>query len=223
MHNKQVDKTHYEFRKYMGKKRWISVWHQLDEVLSLNPSSILEIGPGPGVFKSMIELFLEEIPAQGDPNITNGGGKIQTVDIDPELKPDYVASATDLPLENNSFDCVCAFQMLEHLPYDEALKAFMEMVRVSKRHVVISLPDAMKLYPYSMYIPKLGVRHFFIPRPRLKPKEHQFNGEHHWEINRRGYPLKKIIQDFCSNDIGVLRTYRIREHLYHRFFVFEKC
>jgi len=58
----------------MGKKRWISVWHQLDEVLSLNPSSILEIGPGPGVFKSMIELFLEEIPAQGDPNITNGGG-----------------------------------------------------------------------------------------------------------------------------------------------------
>ena len=151
-----------------------------------------------------------------------GANKIQTVDIDPELKPDYVASATDLPIENDSFDCVCAFQMLEHLPYDEALKAFGEMVRVSKKHIVISLPDARKLYPYSLHIPKLGVRHFFIPRPYFKPKVHQYDGEHYWEINKRHYPLNKIMKDFGSDDIKVLRTYRVKEQLYHRFFVFEK-
>ncbi|HFE37487.1 MAG TPA: class I SAM-dependent methyltransferase, partial [Gammaproteobacteria bacterium] len=128
---KQVNKEHYEFQRYLSKARWNSVWHQLDEVIRLQPESVLEIGPGPGVFKNMATLF---------------GVKVETLDIDPELMPDHVGSVTALPFEDNSYDVVCAFQILEHLPYDVALRAFNEIVRVSRSHVVISLPDAKPVW-----------------------------------------------------------------------------
>lgn len=206
--HKQVDISHYYFKKYLHKKRWISIWHQLDEILALNPSSILEIGPGPGVLKALTAHF---------------GIKTETVDLDPELKPDYVALTTNLPFKDKSYDCVCAFQILEHLPYEQSLKAFGEMVRVAKGHVIISLPDAKSLWSYSLYIPKLQqYKIIHIPRPRLRREVHQFQGEHYWEINKRGFPLQKIINDFSAKNANLIRTYRLDEWTYHRFFVFEK-
>ena len=60
-----------------------------------------------------------------------------------------------------------------------------------------------------------------FPRPRLGPVPHVFNGEHHWEINKKDYPLKKIIDDF--NGFSKLqKTYRVEDYPYHRFFVFKK-
>lgn len=209
MLQKQVDKSHYHFADYVSKGRWASIWHQLDEVVATGCESALEIGPGPGVFKNIASQF----------NIT-----IKSVDLDPDLNPDVVASVTDLPFEDNSFPCVCAFQMLEHLPYDESLKGFAEIVRVAKDHVIISLPDAKIKWVYSFHIPKIGVKVFHIPRPQFRRKQHVFNGEHHWEINKKGYPLKKIINDFLSvnKSIDLFKTYRVNENPYHRFFVFKK-
>ena len=84
---KQVDKTHYEFYRYMSKGRWASLWHQLDEVIQLKPSNVLEVGPGPGAFKQMAILF---------------GLAVETIDLDPDLKPDHVGSATALPFADAS-------------------------------------------------------------------------------------------------------------------------
>lgn len=182
------------------------MWHQLDEVLLLNPRSVLELGPGPGLFKALAVHF---------------GFTVETVDIDPELDPDHVASATDLPFADNSHDCVCGFQVLEHLPYEQSLQAFGEMVRVAKNHIVISLPDAKKLWLYSLHIPIIGKVMFHIPKPRLRPRTHKFHGQHHWEINKQGYPLQKIIDDFTRQNVKMLKTYRGNDP-YHRFFVFDK-
>jgi ubiquinone/menaquinone biosynthesis C-methylase UbiE len=117
--NKQVEKSHYDFEEYIDKNRWNSMWHQLDEVSNFKPDNILEVGPGPGVFKATANIVWE--------------GKVKTLDIDPELNPDYVESVFDMPFDNNSFDVVCAFQMLEHLPYEKSLLAFKEMSRVAKK------------------------------------------------------------------------------------------
>ena len=203
---KQVDKTHYQFKSYMSKDRWCSVWHQLDEVIQLQPKNVLEIGPGSGVFKQMGTLFA--VP-------------VETLDLDPELNPDHVGSATALPFRDNAYDVVCAFQMLEHLPYETSLQAFKEMARVSQRHVVISLPDAKTLWRYRFQLPKLGVHDFFIPRPRLSAPIHKFDGEHYWEINKKGYELTKVLKDL-SQICELVKTYRVVENPYHRFFIFKK-
>jgi len=205
-YEKQVEKSHYDFSKYMTKMRWCSMWHQLDEIQKLNPQSILEVGPGAGLFKTLVEHL---------------GFKIETLDLDPNLQPDHVASATDMPFHDASYDVVCAFQMLEHLPYEVALQAFAEMVRVSRRNVLISLPDSRTLWRYQLHLPKLGSRDFFVPRPQLSTPEHVFDGEHYWEINKKGYPLSRVINDF-SKVCRVVKTYRVVENSWHRFFICER-
>ena len=209
MLEKQIDKSHYEFHNYISQNRWISVWYQLSELMSLKPRSVLEVGPGPGLLKTFAK---------------NYGVSVETVDIDPELRPDCVASATSLPFSENAYGCVCAFQMLEHLPYRESVKAFAEMVRVADDYVLISLPDAKVLWTYSLYFPKIGQVAFHFPRPRLFDPPKEFDGQHYWEINAKGYPLKKVIADLVSLNVKLIRTYRLREigSEKYRFFLFKK-
>ena len=209
MLEKQIDKSHYEFHNYISQDRWISLWYQLSEVMSLKPRSVLEVGPGPGLLKTFAK---------------NCGVSVETVDIDPELRPDCVASATSLPFSENAYGCVCAFQMLEHLPYRESVKALAEMVRVADDYVLISLPDAKVLWAYSLYFPKIGQVAFHFPRPRLFDPPKEFDGQHYWEINAKGYPLQKVIADLVSLNVMLIRTYRLREigSEKFRFFLFKK-
>lgn len=203
---KQVDKSHYVFNAYMTKARWCSLWYQIEEIQKLKPKNVLEIGPGPGILKMMFEIV---------------GLHIETLDIDPEIQPTYVGSATELPFENSTYDVVCAFQMLEHLPYEESLGAFTEMVRVSRKNVLISLPDARMTLQYKFFLPRLGNYEFLVPHPRYKPQDQQFDGEHYWEINKKNYPLQKVSGDL-SRYAKLIRTYQVFENPYHRFFIFEK-
>ncbi|WP_026278746.1 class I SAM-dependent methyltransferase [Thioalkalivibrio sp. ALJ3] len=205
---KQVDKSHYAFGDYVHKRRWASVWHQLDEVTRLEPERVLEVGPGPGLFKAAAGVI---------------GVHVETLDLDPELRPDYVASVFHLPFDADVFDVVCAFQMLEHLPFERSLEAFQEMARVARKAVVISLPDAATRWPVSIHVPRIGAVKFSIPKPRLKAPRHQFDGQHYWEINKAGYSLERVTNAFLTDaTVRLGRTFRVPEYPYHRFFVFEK-
>ena len=68
---------------------------------------------------------------------------------------------------------------------------------------------------------KFGTHTFLVPRPRLKALVHKFDGEHHWEINKRGYPLDRIISDYSLVGAKLIKTYRVSENKYHLFFVFQ--
>jgi hypothetical protein len=202
---KQVDTSHYDFQRYMSKERWSSIWHQVDEVVRLSPQKVLEVGPGKGVFKYMM---------------LTAGYQVETLDVDPELEPDHVGSVTNIPLADNSYDVTCAFQVLEHLPYDQSLLAFAELARVSSSHIVVSMPDAQMVWRYLGYIPKIGGFDTLLRRPFAKMKLHSFDGEHYWEINKKDYPLSRIIKDFST--IATLeKTYRVNENPYHRFFIYK--
>ncbi len=203
----QVAKSHYGFSTYYGKGRWSSLWHQLDEVLGLKPARVLEVGPGRGLFKQLAGTF---------------GVQVETVDVAEDLHPDHLGTATELPFGDGSYDCVCAFQVLEHLPYEDSLRAFGEMLRVSSGHVVISLPDSRPQWRYSIHIPARGPIEAAINKPLWRPDAYEFNGEHYWVVNAEGYSLERVTRDLVHAGGRLLRTYRVKEYPAHRFFVFEK-
>lgn len=205
--HKQVERSHYEFWRYMDKRRWASVWHQVDEVIRFQPSRVLEIGPGAGVLKAIMCAY--EFPTE-------------TLDLDPDLRPDHVASVFEMPFQSGAFDVVCAFQMLEHLPYEASIRAFREMSRVAKHGIVISLPDARAVWLCRVHIPKMGAREFFVRRPFSPETTHVFDGQHYWEINKKGYRLERVMLDFAVPGWTLERTYRVADNPYHRFFVFRK-
>jgi ubiquinone/menaquinone biosynthesis C-methylase UbiE len=184
------------------------MWHQLQEVLALNPQSVLEVGAGSGTFKAVA---------------TSYGVNVKTVDIDPELKPDYIASATTLPFGDGTFDVSCAFQVLEHMPFTNSMAALSEISRVTRNALVISLPDAKTCWPNSIRLPKIGLKEFVIPRPLFKPQEHIFDGQHYWEINKKDYTLEYVTESMLeASNIHDYRTYRVHNNPYHRFFIFLK-
>lgn len=201
---KQVDRSHYKFGKYYSKERWSSLWHQIDEVLKFEPESVLEVGGGLGIFKHTMSCF---------------SVSVTSVDIAEDLNPDILGSVTELPIENNSFDVTCAFQVLEHLPFKYFAKALGELKRVARQAVVISLPDAKPVYPNSLCLPKMGKFEFSIPKPMVNYKNIPLCPEHMWEINRPGYRVDNILKVFRVLEFQNVETYRVDRNPYHRFFV----
>ena len=203
--SKQVNKGHYSTN-YNSKRRFASFWHQIDETLKTNPSNVLEIGKGSGFFSAFIAS--EDID-------------IKTLDIAADLQPDIVASVLDIPIPKHTFDTVTCCQVLEHLPYNCFEKALREIARVSKKNIIISLPDASIGWYYALHIPAYGRIEFILQLPMFLKKEHIFDGEHYWEIGKRNYPLSLIIKSFDRVGLVLKNTYRVIQNPYHRFFILQ--
>lgn len=208
MLQKQVEAIKYDFKRYVSKPRWNSFYHQIDEIISINPTSILEIGVGSGVLRTIIKYLL--------------CCNYESMDIDEELKPDYIGSILKMPFPDKKYDVIGCFQVLEHLPYEDFEKALLELFRVSKKAVIISLPDVGKIP--KLHIPIICKMKFFKwPFNRLK--EHKFDGEHYWEINKKDYEIEKIIKKMTEiakeYNFTMKKEYRIWENQYHHFFVFR--
>ncbi|WP_417316227.1 class I SAM-dependent methyltransferase [Cycloclasticus pugetii] len=205
---RQVEAAHYEFDRYMSRARWMSVWHQVSILTKIKSVRVLEIGPGPGILKAIMNAL---------------GHKVETLDIDPKLNPDYVCSAADMPFGKGEFDAACAFQVLEHMPFDVSLKVLREMCRVVTDSVVISLPDARMCWSSSIRLPLVRPLYLMFENPFFIPAAHEFDGEHYWEINKKGFELDFVCHSLRENALGFdMRTYRLRENPYHRFFVFKR-
>jgi ubiquinone/menaquinone biosynthesis C-methylase UbiE len=202
---KQVETNHYEFVKYVDKNRWYSFYHQIFEILSLKPDSVLEIGIGSGI----LGVILKHIKFP-----------YESMDIDKELRPDHVGSVLQMPFPDKTYDVIVCFQVLEHLPYKNFIKALNELFRVARKYVVLSLPDAGSVI--SIHIPKI-CRKALLPRPFVKKRKHIFDGEHYWEINKKGYEINGIKADIKTlakeNNFLLERSYRIWENPYHHFFI----
>jgi len=203
----QVSKNHYFENNYDDLKRFASYWHQINQIIKLNPKNILEIGPGNG--------FISDYLKKRDFNI-------KTLDIDKDLKPDKLGSVLNIPFDKNSFSLVACFELLEHIPYKKIPKALKEIQRVTKKYVVISIPDINTVLGVYLNIPKIGIIKKLIPLPFIKKGKHKFDGEHYWETGAKNYKLKDFKNKLKKANLTIIKTYRIFEHPFHRIFVLKK-
>lgn len=200
-------KNNYYNRIYPHLRRWNSYWYQIDEIVKLSPKNILEIGIGDRIVCN----FLKAI-----------GYNVNTLDIEKSLKPDFVASVEKIPLSDGSYDLVLAAEVLEHLPFEKIENSLKEIYRVARKNVIITLPQWGREVSFSLKIP--GIRQIKFNKKIFSVKENKFNNSngHYWEINKRGYSVKKIKNIIESCNFKILKDYIPFENYYHHFFVLEK-
>ncbi len=193
----------YYSHKYDGLGRFCSYWHQINEIITLDPENVLEIGIGNG----LVCKYLKE----RDVNIT-------TLDIKENVKPDVVGTVLDMPFKDNCFDVVACYEVLEHLPYDQFCTALSEIRRVAKSYVILSIPDARKVLGVTVDSVVSRYHEIIIPLLGVRKKDKY----HKWEIGRKGYSLRKILRSIEKAKFEVKKHYRARGNPYHRFFVLKK-
>ena len=200
----QVEEGHYDPSAYDELHRWKSYWYQIQAIGRSRPARLLEIGSGSGV----ISWYARE----------RMGIEVVTFDFDDALSPDIVGDVRDLCryVENDSFDCVCAFQVLEHIPFEDFGKALQAMASVSSQSVLISLPYWG--YPFELRLQLVRRAWTFVTARKLSlPKQWTFDGEHHWEIGVEGSSLQRV-HDIISGELNIRREYICPEYSYHYFF-----
>lgn len=198
----------YFSSQYCHPARMASYGYQIKETLNCKPKKLLEIGIGNGI----VSRILRE-----------SGLLVTTLDYDEKLDPDVIASVTDMPLDDGSFDVVLCCEVLEHIPYSEFEKALREICRVTRKHLIITLPDKDRFYSIAARLPLMSrVRRLCVECPFLMPKEHKYDGEHYWEIGKKGYSLGRICKSINNSGFNIISTYRMREIPWHRMFVAHK-
>ena len=201
----QVEKEHYKISGYGYAGRFVSYFNQISIAIKTNPETILEIGSGDKVFSSYIKQ--------------NTKIDIKNLDLAEDLNPDVVGDIRSIPFPDRSFDTVCAFEVLEHIPFDEVKKALGEMFRVSRNYVFVSVPHFSPQLKFLLKIPFIPEIKFAIKIPYFK--KHKFDGEHYWELGKAGFPkkrFKKLLEEYGF----VEKDFIPFENQYHHFFLIKK-
>ena len=201
----QVDSGHYEGKAYRSQERWDSYWHQLELVRQQNPQTVLEVGLGEGVVARELK---------------RKGIRVTTVDIAADLHPDVVGSVTALPFGKDEFDVVLAAEILEHIRFEDVPQALSEIARVARTRAVISLPHPGYVFSFVFKLPLLPRTRLLLKIPFFW-KTHVFNGEHYWELGKRGFPLSHFLALAQRAGLRLIETNVYADDPAHRFFVFS--
>lgn len=210
MSERRVENTkpreHYLSVRYVDEQRLVSLAHQIRQCHQEEFHSVLEVGRGNGVLEFVLK---------------SAGKEVTSVDLDPRTLPDIVADVTGLPFADASFDAVCAYQVLEHLPFERLSRALSEMQRVARRRVFLSLPDSRRWIRLLLDLPVWrGYQQRLISVGKAKANPPSLN-EHYWEIGRSGIDLDAVLTKSVGVGLRVERHYRAFANPYHHFFEFR--
>lgn len=207
--SKQVEKSHYEFFRYNDNERWFSYWLQLSLLLKSNVKSILEIGIGAGVVGDYIKKNTKEI-------------KYVSLDFDQELKPDIVGDILNVDIPERSYDVVCAFEVLEHFPIDKSFNVFTKMCNLANDYVIFSVPHWGRYFGFEFYLPFIKRINFGLKLNSLFPPVHIFNGQHYWEVGKKGYSNNFIKKYFYHPNYVLVNEFVHYNNPYHHFYVYKR-
>lgn len=200
--------THYDGT-YLSRGRVYSLATQLDAALELGPRNLLEVGVGTG-----ITVFA----------LRRVGVEVTTLDVQKELSPDVVGDVRRIPCADASFDVSCCCQVLEHLPLSDMPAALRELRRVTRWRLVLSLPDLTRFFGVSATLPFIGRRDFGISLPIREPDDAWKAARletmgHYWELGMNGATSRGVVDALRRAGFDKVRTFRVPEIRWHRFFV----
>jgi SAM-dependent methyltransferase len=100
-------------------------------------TSLTDIGCGNGIFVNYLQKESSELNL-----LAIDRSKAALRFVKTEKKEGDIA---DIPLADQSYDCVTCLEVIEHLPVEIYRKALSELTRVSRKYVIISVPYAENL------------------------------------------------------------------------------
>ena len=207
----QVKKEHYSKRDYDNFESFISYYYQTRCLLDYSDEieNILEIGIG----NKTLTNYLKEY-----------GFNTTTCDYAADLKPDKVADIRKLPFSDEEFDAVVAFEVLEHIPFTDFDIALKELRRVSKKYVIISIPNSTSYIEWKIKfsLPKIRDKqsYFKFQIPNFLTRQGKSN--HKWELNKKNFPSKKIRNVIMKSGLEILNEFEPKLNLGHHFFFMKK-
>lgn len=203
----QVDREHYR-HEYNSKGRLASFWHQIEEVKLCGAQSVMEVGAGSGYTTTMLR---------------REGIRVVAVDVDPTLKPDVLGSVLCLPFPDRAFEAALCCQVLEHLPWELLTSSIRELLRVTRKRLVISLPDRERQVRLLFDLPKFGlvIRMHDLPR-HLNARLADVDPQHFWEIGCGDIDTQRVLDELKMAGAENVRHYRVFENPYHHFFVIDQ-
>ena len=206
--NIQVEKSHYDFDKYVGKMRWMSYYYQIYEVLKIKGKNILVVGCGDNIVCDILK---------------NQGKNVDTLDFDSELNPDICGSVVELDkLIKKKYDAILCCQVLEHIPFENFESIMNKMSKYSKEKVILSLPSRDLAITFKIRVPYFGEKSILIPIHRFWEKNYSINkegfGEHYWELKTK-ITKTKDIEKILKKYFTIENKYIVIENTYHVFYI----
>lgn len=197
---------------------WQSIWFQAKEIIHRpDIHSVLEFGSGRNLTKAIIEHF---------------GIRHLSVDVSDRFYPDIVSSIEEFSTDEK-FDIVCAFEVLEHNPFEKFEGLLLKMKSFSKKYVYISLPFSGRWFSIQMNVnlPKVLTRKVFSfsmnrLRKKIKPiqeymlREDKYN-PHWWEVGDKKTPQKRVVQIIEKCGLELIESFHNPTFPYHLFFLLK--
>jgi len=199
----------------MRSERMLSYIDQLSifKEVSEPSDTLLEIGKGNGYFSHFVQTYFNQT--------------VKTVDIVPELKPDFCVDigSREFALAK-TFDIGVCFEVMEHIEWDRLNIVVENLRKHIKKYLIISVPDANFFLQFKVnrlflkYIPlnqTLSIPRFFRNKKTIV-------NSHFWEIGI--YHSKRRITDkiLISEVLGIENVLSHRRGRYfpgHHFFVLK--
>lgn len=130
------EKEYYEFESFWNSSEFnISNQERIKATFDFLPEdaeSLLDVACGNGLFCNYVAMARPQMRVIGLDRSATALSHVTAEKVE--------GSITQLPFEDNEFDCVSALQVLEHLTIADFEQAKREIARVAKHYVIVSVP-----------------------------------------------------------------------------------